>query len=112
MRITIEQLKKTYFIDKAIIHSADLSLYFLSVELDGQEYVVVDKTGRALRSHNKLDLQQVLQMVSVNQVVLRHSSAYDEMVGQPVRVLSNQLEVPLGNADMGFRNPNANKPLH
>ena len=96
MQIKIEELRKVHFIDKAIIHSLDMSLYYLSVVVGGHESQVVDGDGNVLSSRNKQALQDWLEDYSVRQVVLRHSSAYDEMIGQPLRDIDNQLEVPLG----------------
>jgi hypothetical protein len=37
----------------------------------------------------------------VDEMVLRHESAYDEMVNQPVKMASNRMEVPLGRNKLG-----------
>lgn len=99
MKISKKELGRIAQIDKAIIHSLDMSLYQLYVVVGGVEHVVFDN-GQYLRSHSKLELQRWLSQFSVRQVVLRHSSAYDEMVGHPVNTNGNVLEVPLGGADL------------
>ena len=104
MKISLQQLKRLEGVDKLIIHALDLSLFQASVVIEGQEYYIADAAGRLLRSHNKLELQALLQDVVAAKVVLRHQSAYDEMVGQPPRLGDNTLEVDLGNPDIGRQN--------
>ncbi|MBM6551329.1 hypothetical protein JQX58_09580 [Marinomonas ostreistagni] len=82
--------------EKVRIHSLESNLYQLSVVIDGQEHYLHDQRGELLKSHNKLELQQLFEGKQVEQMVLCHQSAYDEMVGQPVGE-GNTLEVPLGN---------------
>lgn len=97
MRIKLKDLEHLPRIDKAIIHSAEGSLYFLSVVVNGQARFVQGKHGQLLSSRNKMLLQMCLEGLPVGQVLLRHSSAYDEMIGQPPKRESNALEVPLAN---------------
>jgi len=110
MKIPYTDLPSLHHIDTVIIHSLDLCLYQLSISVNGDEFLVTDLEGRPLRSHNKLQLQALFQNLSTGDIILRHQSAYDEMVGHPPRVSSNQLEVPLGNTDLA--EPPANYPLH
>lgn len=98
MKITPKELRKVGRIDKGVILSLDMSLYQVSVIIGGDEYRVVEN-GRYLRSHSIFELQHWLSEFSVAEVVLRHSSAYDEMVGQPTSLASNVLEVPLAGED-------------
>ncbi|MCV6588173.1 MAG: DUF6482 family protein [Marinobacterium sp.] len=100
MKIPYTDLPTLSHIDKVIIQAVDLCLYQLSISVNGDEFLVTDLDGRVLRSHNKLQLQGLFQNLPVSNFVLRHQSAHDEMVGQPVRTDSNQLEVPLGNTDL------------
>jgi hypothetical protein len=48
-----------------------------------------------LRSANLVELQKQLQNISAEQAVLRHTSAYDEMIGAAEKTSHNTLEVPL-----------------
>jgi hypothetical protein len=57
---------------------------------------VVTGKGLPVKAYNKPGLQGLFKRVNVREMVLRHESAYDEMVGQPVREESNTLEVRLG----------------
>jgi len=101
MAISMKELSKLTTVDKVTIHSIDLSMYIVSVWISGREHYVVDKHQRPLTSHNKLELQALFERKDVGAMVLRHQSAYDEMVGQPLRDTSNELEVPLGNRELG-----------
>ncbi|TDO96404.1 DUF6482 family protein [Marinomonas balearica] len=88
--------------DKVLIHSLESSLYQLSVVVNGKEDYVYKDTGVFLTSHNKLDLQSLFTDKIVSEMVLCHQSAYDEMVGQPVRSGPNLLEVPIGRAPLSL----------
>lgn len=99
MRIALTELQHAGPVDKAIINSTERCLYYLSVEIGGEEYRVVDAQKRALTARNKLDLQQIAEAVKARRIVLRHESAYDEMVGQPPGKRGNRLEVPLGGLE-------------
>lgn len=95
----LKELKKNRCFDKVKLHSLESNLYQLSVVIDGQEYYVLNEKGDFLTSHNKLDLQSIFKEKEVSEMVLCHQSAYDEMVGQPVSMNKNTLEVPIGNTD-------------
>lgn len=101
MTISLKTLQQQSEIEKVIIHSLDCALYQVSVLIKGQELYLTDEKGKFLRSHNKLSLQALFEGLPVRQMVLRQQSAYDEMVGQPLREADNFLEVPIGNGAMG-----------
>ncbi|MGH1460761.1 MAG: DUF6482 family protein [Neptuniibacter sp.] len=44
--------------------------------------------------------QSLFTQKMVGEMVLCHQSAYDEMVGQPMKEGGNMLEVPLGNSSL------------
>ena len=98
--ITIDQVKMLKNIDRVVIHSLDRSVYQVSVEVGGLEHYVITNKGLPVKAYNKLDLQGLFKRVNVREMVLRHESAYDEMVGQPVREESNTLEVRLGGTEL------------
>ncbi|UTW49028.1 DUF6482 family protein [Bacterioplanoides sp. SCSIO 12839] len=97
MTIRIRDLKKVKTIEKVIIHSLDLCLYQASVMIDGEEHYVTDDKGKLLRSYNVLSFQAMFEKFPAQSFVIKHQSAYDEMVGQPVRECSNAIEVAYGN---------------
>lgn len=69
----------------------------MSAIIDGQEHYVTNGKNQFLRAANVIDLQKLLKDVIAKESVLRHTSAYDEMVGGPEKTFSNLLEVPLAD---------------
>ncbi|HDM8225802.1 TPA: hypothetical protein P0E37_000236 [Vibrio campbellii] len=100
MSIPLSKLEKFFYIDKLVIHSLDLALYQVSVLVDGEEHFVTDDKGKFLRAHSILELQKQCRNLKVNKQVLRQQSAYDEMVGQPSRIGTNELEVLLKDNEL------------
>ncbi|EOD9418899.1 DUF6482 family protein [Vibrio campbellii] len=100
MSMPLSKLEKFFYIDKLVIHSLDLALYQVSVLVDGEEHFVTDDKGKFLRAHSILELQKQCRNLKVNKQVLRQQSAYDEMVGQPSRIGTNELEVLLKDNEL------------
>ena len=96
----VKELQGMPSFEKVVIHSLAPNLYQVSVVVGSEEVFVSDGKGRFLSSHNKQDLQNLFKGKLVGSMVLRQQSAYDEMVGQPLRVSTNCLEVPIGNSDL------------
>ncbi len=96
MVITLDELKQQPCIDKIVIHSIDGMLYQAYADIEGEEFLVVNEQGKPLRHNNKISLQEEFESLPCQKMTLRHQSAYDEMIGQPEREGSNQLEVSLG----------------
>ena len=97
MTISLSKLNKYFCVDKLIYHSVDLALYQVSALVEGEEHYVTDDKNVLLRSSNLISLQKLLQNVAADTAVLRHTSAYDEMIGSPLKAGSNALEVPLSD---------------
>ena len=97
MTIKMQEVRALPQIDKVTIHSLDLCLYQVSILYRGEEHYITDSGGKLLRSHNLVSMQALFEGLRVKQMVLRQQSAYDEMVGQPLRQGSNAIEVPLAN---------------
>ena len=110
MTITLSDLQKQRFVDKVIIHSHDLSLYLLSVEIEGEEHYVTDHKGRIVRSFNKLELQGHFSAMRVGRMVLRQQSPYDEMVGLNCAATDNTMEVLIGGEAYGAAAEVPDKP--
>lgn len=100
--IPFQKLNKRDPIEKVIIVSLDLALYQVNVLVDEQELLVSDKKGKPLRARNTLEIEALFEGYNVKDMVLRHESAYDEMVNQPTRQGSNRMEVPLGRNGLGY----------
>lgn len=100
MTICISDLENKKNIEKIIIHSLDNSLYQASVIINGEEKYITDNDGKLLRSFNILNFQSMFKKFTTDNIVMRHQSAYDEMIAQPLRIDSNAIEIPVGNADL------------
>jgi hypothetical protein len=98
MKITIQELQASASVERVVIHSVDCSLYIARATVAGVERLVTDGGGATLKTRNLLDMKQHLAGVPVAQFLLQQQSAYDEMVGQPVREADNTLEVSLSPA--------------
>lgn len=100
MLLKLSQLKNFQPIKKFIVHSIDLSLYQVSIEVDGELHYLTDDSGKMIRSFNITDLKKKLRQFDYEEMVLRHESAYDEMIGQADKQPGqNILEVPLSDYD-------------
>jgi hypothetical protein len=93
--ITLKKLEKFFVVDKLIYHSIDLSLYQVSTMIDGEEHYVTDNNHKYLRGVSLIELQKLMRLVKSRNNVLRHTSAYDEMIGTSCKKGSNMLEVPI-----------------
>lgn len=100
MSITLSKLQKYFSVEKLIYHSIDLSLYQVSAVVEGEEHYITDEKGKFLRSVNLIELQKLLKNLPTIKSVLRHTSAYDEMIGGPEKISSNLLEVPLADNEL------------
>tara|TARA_B100001059_G_C17375602_1_gene351870 strand:+ start:58 stop:468 length:411 start_codon:yes stop_codon:yes gene_type:complete len=109
MSITFKEIKKLNYIPKVILHCHDQSLYLVSVELDGEEQYVKDNNGDFLKSFNKLELQVKFADQIVGEMLLRHQSPYDEMIGLSEDRIDNTLEVRIGGEAYAAR---SNEPVH
>lgn len=98
MKLLLGELKSKK-ISKLIILSLERSLYQSSVVIDGEERTVWESDKKVLRSRNLPELREKFAGLAIDEVVLRHDSAYDEMVGQPLRDTRNRLEVALGDIE-------------
>jgi len=96
----LEELKKYPSVEKLIYHSVDLSLYQVSVVLAGEEHYVSDERGKLLRSINLIEMQKTMRYVHAIHTVLRHTSAYDEMVGGAINSSGNTLEIPVRDSEL------------
>ncbi len=97
MNTKLSSLEQFAQFDKLIIHSLEMSLYQASVMIDGHEHYITEENGQLIRSHNVVDMRRLCHNIDAKEVVLRQDNAYDEMIGSPIKVGENILEVPLGS---------------
>ena len=97
MRLTITEFTALPDGADVTIHSLEQALYQVTVSLPAGPHLLVDKKGKTIRTRSLQQMREILQVLPVNTITLRHQSAYDEMIGQPPRESSNALEVKLSH---------------
>ncbi len=93
MKITLKELARLQELPVAVVHSLEQALYQVTVRTQVGELLLVEAGGRPFRRKSLNDVREALAHLRFAHMVLRHSSAYDEMIGQPQREESNALEV-------------------
>lgn len=95
--LLFSDIDKSKVLDKVIIESLEQALYRLVIELDQQQYYILEKPGKSLTRRSLLEIQELLIPFQVAKMFLSHQSPYDEMIGHEVNGHSNELLVPIGN---------------
>jgi hypothetical protein len=95
--ILLTDLSRFAAIDKVIIESLEQALYRLVLEVDQQQYYVLEAPNKLLTRRSIVAIQELLTPFPVRGMYLSHQSAYDEMIGQDTNTDGNQLFVPLGD---------------
>ena len=101
MKISLDALSRLDRQVPAVIHSLEQALYQVTVTISGDSYLLTENSGTILRRHSLQRVRELLRDMPLASVTLRHQSAYDEMIGQPVRTEDNTLEVPLSLDTLG-----------
>ncbi len=99
MKKPLSTLEQYFEFDAVVIHSLDMCLYQASVRVDGQDIWVATEQGQLLKTNSLIAMQKHLANLNTKQYLLRQQSAYDEMVGGPLKV-DNTLEVPIGDSKL------------
>ncbi|MEI5640146.1 MULTISPECIES: DUF6482 family protein [unclassified Pseudoalteromonas] len=100
MPIPFSKLKQHQPLQKVVVHSIEQALYQVSVVINNVEYYVTEANGEFLKAHNPLQIQKRLSDIAYAEMVIRHASAYDEMIGHPEDKADNTLEVPFGRNEL------------
>ena len=102
LTMTLDKLPFIDIIDNVEIHSFDASIYTVRLYIDGLEYRLVENNHKPYQRRSAQQIKKDLKKSNVHNVELVHSSAYDEMVGQPVfsgefsgEGSGNEIRVPL-----------------
>jgi len=95
VKIKVSDLTHLQPIERIIVHGLDYMLYQVLLEIDGHERLLYNDNGTPYRCHGTVDIRDMFAPYEYKEVILRQSSAYDEMIGQPSREAPNTLEVPL-----------------
>ncbi len=80
-----------------IVDSIEGAIYRVCLVIEGREHRLLDVDGKTFQRRSVTHVREGLRDLPVGTMTLRHSSAYDEMVGQCNREGSNMLLVPLAN---------------
>ena len=103
VKIALHECLALKTIEKVIINSYEQSLYLVSIIINDEERFVTDKKGNFIKSFNKLELQKLFSNIPVEKVVVRHKSAYSEMIGLKGQEEDNTMEVLIGGDE--YANP-------
>jgi hypothetical protein len=82
--VTIESLRFQR-IDKLYIHAIDLCVYLAEVELSGKSTYLRNSTGQIARFSSRSEILDKFENIAVLEAWLVHRSAYDEMIGGPLK---------------------------
>ena len=77
------------------VHSLEQALYQVTIIVDGKECLLTEDDGKPFRRRSLSAVREALQVLPLASLTLKQHSAYDEMIGQPVREGDNALEVSL-----------------
>ena len=100
MGMKFSELKKHEPLQKVVAHSLEMALYQVSVIINNVEYYVTEENGEFVKALSPLHIQKRFEKIAYAEMVLRHTSAYDEMCDQPEKTSSNLLEVPYGKNNL------------
>jgi hypothetical protein len=95
MKLLFAELAQLQPIKRAIIVSLDMSIYQLMVTTGRGDKLVWESAAQPLTARSIGALRKRLEHLAIGTITLRHDSAYDEMIGQPLRG-ANTLNVSLG----------------
>ncbi len=95
--LLLRDLDHSTVIDNVIIESLAQALYRVVIEIDGEQYYILEKPSKALARHSVVAIQENFTPFMVRQMYLQHNSPYDEMIGLEVNSGGNTLLVPIGN---------------
>ncbi|QFU74389.1 hypothetical protein EY643_01270 [Halioglobus maricola] len=95
MKISLTQLQQLSTPVAAIVYSLERSIYQVYIRLPDGEALLTEDTGKAFQRRNLQSVREALLSQPVSMLQLRQHSAYDEMIGQPVREHDNLLQLPL-----------------
>ena len=68
MKLKLIEIYNKSNIDRFVIESVDLSLYIAFVQINGEEHLIADNTGKPLKTTNLLSMQrQIKQFGQIEQ---------------------------------------------
>ena len=104
MKVTFKQLLNSGRSHDFIVHSVGTMLYRVTVDIDGQQQLLVDENGKAFTRPSLEAMREQLQHLDVASLALRQDSPYDEMIGHGQRQAPNTLFIPLSTDSLLHEN--------
>jgi hypothetical protein len=102
--VLLIELSRFPVIDKVIVESLEQALFRVVIEVDQQQYYVLEAPNKPLVRRSIVAIQELLTPFPVNSMYLSHQSAFDEMIGLEVNDHSNEVFVPIGDYFKNTRN--------
>lgn len=96
MKITLSNLLRQGHADKVIVYAMEHALYTVAIEHAQARFYLMENDAQTFQRRSLNAVKQALDSLAIGELVLKHESAYDEMIGQAVRDGSNALEISLG----------------
>jgi hypothetical protein len=90
---TIESLRFQK-IDKLYIHAIDMCVYLAEVQVSGNRSYIRNSAGQIARFSSRSEILDKFDDLAVLEAWLVHRSAYDEMIGGPLKA-DNELLLKL-----------------
>jgi hypothetical protein len=98
--ITLRQLHKTNpEIDLLRLRSFDPDIYLVELVIANETWFVKDEQGRTLSFRSMLAAKKPFKGFKITRAEMLQESAYDEMVGHPIRDGNNTLQVTISLPD-------------
>lgn len=94
MKLHLSDLQEMQPLNKVVIHSFEQVSYQVSVTKGDQENLLYYGDDPYC-SHSLVEIRDLMESLQVDQYVLRHDSAYEEMIGLPSQEGQTTLEIPL-----------------
>ena len=98
MPITLREFAKHPEKLPVIIRSIDMVGYQAEVLLQDQPRLLLEARKKPLRHQSLSAMRTALAELPVASITLQHDSAYDEMIGQPLREAPNTLALQISPA--------------
>lgn len=95
--MSVASLNDYQHLDRVIVESLEQALYRVTLEVDGQRYFLTESPGKSLTRRSTLEILVLFKSMVIDELYLKHTSPYDEMIGLQEGDYDNELLVPLGN---------------
>lgn len=95
--LLLSELGQFKYIDKIIIDSLEQALYRVEVIVGEDVFYLLEEPSKNLTRRSIVEIQRLFVAFTVKEMLLRHISPYDEMIGLSEGESNNELLVPVGN---------------